>query len=262
MANEVPASDRKVDTTDNEQATDHEADAANAVEAIDPGRKQILLAKEWTKESSVINEETLPQVDACVKTLTEINTKFNAKKKEVIDPVYADYVARRDAWNGVTDFIKKTLAALKDRRAEYKAELRRQAEEEEREAKRKRDDAAKAAADAENEAKQEQAATGKVSEETAAKAAAAKADAEQARDDLGASKEASKSARDGTKEVTVAVIGDKKRGVVLDWLKSNARDDLGAFIDDWVAKNAKHHKTPEGQCAIPGVTFEKRIVAR
>lgn len=260
MASEAPASDRKVTTADNQEAP--EAEVQRAVEAIDPKRKQILLAHEWTKESSVINEETLPQVEACVKTLAGINTKFNASKKEVMDPIYADYVARRDAWNTISTYIKTTLDKLKGRVADYKADLRRQAEAEEREAQRKRDEAAKAAAEAEADAKREQAATGGVSEETAARAEEAKAAARESREGVAAAKQASKEARGGTKEVTVAVIGDKKRGAIVDWMKANAREDLGAFVDEWVRKNAKNHTTPEGACAIPGVTFEKRIVAR
>ena len=260
MANQAPASDRSVGGDDNEPTAAQIV--ASVIDSIDPEREQIILANEWTKETAVVNEDTLPQVEACIKKLTEISGKVSARKKEHVDPIYANYIEHRDAWNDATNFIKKIITTLKTRRADHKAEVRKAAEAAEAEAQRKRDEAAAEAAKADAKAKEEQAATGKVSEETAEAAEAAKSEAKAASKAVTAAKETSKEAREGTKKVEVAFIPDGKRGVVLDWMKSNeeARADLGAFLDEWVKKNAKDYRKRE--ITIPGVEFKHEIAPR
>jgi len=200
-------------------------------EALAPFGDAITEAEGWLDGTSVENEGQMKAVDALIKDIKAAKKAVEGAEESEAKPIYDQWKLTKERFKPtITDLdrIAKGLVAAVDgfkrEMAAQKAEAERKAKAEAWEATRKAQEAARAAHVSNIDAQRAAAEAMRQAEELQSRAMAA-----------------SKDTVKGLRKVTRYEVTDHR--ALLNFIATNHRDDLTAFIDAWAAKN---HKTAQG----------------
>lgn len=203
-------------------------------EALAPFGDTITEAEGWLDGKAVETEGQMKAVDALTKEIKAAKKAVEAAEESEAKPIYDQWKAAKARYKPTLDdmdrIVKGLVAAVdgfKRKLAAEKAEAERLARAEAARKMREAEEAARAAAANDIEAQRA--------------AAAAQAEAAEAQR---LAQAAAKDTVKGLRTVTRYEITDHR--ALLNWIASNDRDAITAFIEAWAAKHHKENQSAEG----------------
>lgn len=203
-------------------------------EALAPFGDFITEAESWLDGKAVENEGQMKAVDALLKQIKAADKAVTEAREAEAKPLHeawksaiARYKPTQDDLGRIKNGLVAIVDSFKRKLAAEKAEAERKARAEAEEAARKAREAAMQADAANIEAQRA--------------AAAAQAEAEEAQ------RRAALAAKDtvkGMRTVTRYKITDHR--ALLNWIASNDREAITAFIEEWARRNHKENQNAEG----------------
>lgn len=191
-------------------------------------------ASNWLDGKPVTDEAQMKAVDGLRKQAREWRMALEAGQKSATAPLYDAYKAEGARWKPTLEDaqrIEKGLVALVD---DFKRKLAAEKAEAARKAEREAWDATRAAREASERA-------------NAADLEAQRAAAEAQRQAEEAQRRATAASKDtvkGLRTVTRYEITDHR--ALLNWIATNRRDDVTAFIEEWARKNHREFDAANG----------------